>query len=685
MMKRKMLGEDEGYALLGEYGIQVPEFQLAHSAEEAARSAGEIGYPVVMKIRSPDVVHKTESGGIVTGIEGPDDVKSAFDTILRNVRTRLPDARIDGIMVEAQMPPGLEVLIGGKTDPSFGKVITFGIGGTLVELIRDVSIRVLPLQKGDAQRLIRGTTVQRLIQGYREEPPKDVAAVTAALEGLSRLFLDHPEISEFDVNPLIVYKQGVCAVDARFITDGAGEPESDHRIPDGIDPGILAPKSIAVVGASSDPKKVGYAIFRNLLQFTGRLYPVNPNRAEILGRQVYPTLTDIPDDVDCAVIAVPSPVVPGILEEAGRKGVKLAVIVSSGFKEVGTGGQALEASILEIARASGIRIMGPNCLGFMIPHLGINATFDAITPKNGHIAFISQSGAVIATVVDWSLPEDIGFSAVISIGNQADLGFEHFLSVVEQDPETRAIILYVEEIRDGKRFMDVVDRVAASKPVVVLKSGASVKGKQAVASHTGSLAGSYEVYTAALTQAGAIPVHTIRDAFNLAELLASEGYPHGNRAVIITSAGGFAVLGSDYAEWFGVDLIELPGAMLDELESFLPATWSHANPMDIVGDAGADRFARVFDVMIRNQDEWDIAFIIAVPSAVSDPVQIAHEIVRFSLNTQKMIVGCIIGGDSVRSAVRILRKHSIPNFSDLEDAFKAAGIILTRQRRYRDQ
>ncbi len=684
-MKRKMLTEDEGYALLEEYSIQVPKFRLTQNADEAARAAGEIGYPVVMKIRSSDVIHKTESGGIVTGIENPDDVKSAFGTILKNVRTRFPGAEIDGILVETQMPPGLEVLIGGKTDPSFGKVITFGIGGTLVELIRDVSIRVLPLQKGDAERLIRGTLAERLIQGYRGEPKKDMAALSAAIEGLSRLFLDHPEISEFDVNPLIVYKQGICAVDARFITEGTGEPESDERRTAWIEPGILAPKSIAVVGASSDPKKVGYAIFRNLLQFTGRLYPVNPNRAEILCRQVYPTLTDIPDDIDCVVIAVPSPAVSGILEEAGRKGVKLAVIVSSGFGEAGTKGQELEASILEIARRLGIRILGPNCLGFMIPHLGINATFNPITPKNGHIAFISQSGAVIATVVDWSLPEDIGFSAVISIGNQADLGFEHFLRVVEQDPETRAIILYVEEIRDGKSFMDVVNQISASKPVVVIKSGASVKGRQAAASHTGSLAGSYEVYTAALTQAGAIPVNSIRDAFNLAELLVSEGYPHGNRAVIITSAGGFAVLASDYAERFGVDLIELPDTMLDELNSFLPATWSHANPMDIIGDAGVDRFAHVFDVMIKNQDEWDIAFIIAIPSAVSDPVQIAHEIVRFSRNTEKMIVGGIIGGDSIGSAVHILRKHSIPNFSDLEDAFKTTGIILTRQKRYLDQ
>jgi acyl-CoA synthetase (NDP forming) len=279
-------------------------------------------------------------------------------------------------------------------------------------------------------------------------------------------------------------------------------------------------------------------------------------------------------------------------------------------------------------------------------------------------------------VVDWSLPEEFGFSTVVSVGNQADLGFEHYLRFAEQDSDTRSVALYIEEIRNGRSFMDIVSQVAERKPVVAVKSGSSKKGKAAATSHTGSLAGSYDVYVAAFKQAGVIPVHNLREAFNLAELLASEGYPQGKRAIAITSAGGFSVLASDYAEMYGIDMVDLPPGVLKELNAFLPPYWNHSNPMDILGDAGADRFAAVFDVMIRHQDFWDIAFLIAVPTTLADPTHVANEIVRFSRHTKRVVVGCMLGGDSIKSGLRVLRTNQIPNFSDLEDAFKAVGSIL---------
>ena len=319
--------------------------------------------------------------------------------------------------------------------------------------------------------------------------------------------------------------------------------------------------------------------------------------------------------------------------------------------------------------------MGPNCLGLMLPHQGINTTFDPISPKPGKIAFISQSGAIISTIVDWSLPEEIGFSAVISIGNQADLSFEDFLVYAGDDPHTRAIILYIEEIKNGKRFMEIASGITAKKPVVAIKSGSSRIGQLTAASHTGSLSGSFEVYQAAFWESGIIPVRSMREAFQTAELLSSEGYPKGIRAIVISNAGGFAVLSSDYAEMFGIELVDFPQAILTELDAILPADWNRRNPVDMVGDASADRFARTFDVMIKNQDLWDIAFVISVPSAISDPVRVANELVRFSKSTHKMIVGCMIGGDSMKTPLRILRDAGIPNFPDLEDAFKAVGNI----------
>jgi acetyl coenzyme A synthetase (ADP forming)-like protein len=493
---------------------------------------------------------------------------------------------------------------------------------------------------------------------------------------LSRLFTSRPDIVEFDVNPVILYGQGGCAVDARFYrTDETpqGNPQTagNGQMPDEL----LHWRSVAIVGASQDPNKVGYAICRNMLAFPGNLYPVNPKNPKILGRTAYPTLAAIPGDVDAAVIAIPAKGVPLIVEEAGRKKIPLVVIISSGFGEIGPVGRALEDEVMEVARKYGIRIMGPNCLGLMLPQQGINTTFDPVSPKPGAIAFISQSGAIITTIVDWSLPEEIGFSAVFSVGNQADLTFEEFIRYAGDDPRTKAIILYIEQIRNGRRFIDIVRRIIPKKPVVAIKSGSSQIGQKAASSHTGSLAGSFAVYMAAFRQAGVIPVRSIREAFQAAELLASEGYPKGTRAVVISNAGGFAVLSSDYAERFGIGLVSFPPALIDELDAVLPADWSRENPIDMVGDSSADRYAKAFDVMIKNQDLWDIAFVIAVPSAISDPIRVANELVRFSKHTHKMIVGCMIGGDSMKTPLRILRDAAIPNFPDLEDAFRAVGNI----------
>ena len=438
---------------------------------------------------------------------------------------------------------------------------------------------------------------------------------------------------------------------------------------------MLQIKSIALIGASAEPNKVGYAVLRNLLSFPGTLYPVNPKHPVILGRTTYSSLTAIPGPVDVAVVVVPARIVPSIVEEAGKKGVPLVVIISSGFRESGAAGSELEERVTALAKQYNIRIMGPNCLGFMFPYQGINTTFDPVSPKSGNLAFLSQSGAIITTMVDWSLPEDIGFSEVISVGNQADLTFEDYILFAADDPHTKAIILYVEQIRKGRRFMEIVRQVTPKMPVVAIKAGSSKIGQMTAASHTGSLAGSYEVYQAAFWQSGVIPARSMREAFQTAELLSSEGYPKGIRAIVISNAGGFAVLSSDYAELMGIEMVEFPQTVIKELDSILPVDWNRRNPIDMVGDASADRFARTFDVMIRNQELWDIAFVIAVPSAISDPIRVANELVRFSKSTQKMIVGCMIGGDSMKTPLRILRDSGIPNFPDLEDAFKAVGNI----------
>ncbi|MDD1686913.1 acetate--CoA ligase family protein [Methanoregula sp.] len=673
-MTRTLLPESEGYALLAAHAIPVPRSIVAATPDEAVRAADTIGYPVVMKVISPDIVHKSDAGGVIIGIGSAAEVLSAFDRITHSALAKFPGAAITGIMVEQQLAPGLELIIGGKTDPTFGRVLTIGLGGTMVELLRDVSIRVLPVDESQIRTMIHELKGYRLIAGYRNEPARDEAALVKIIAAAADLFGSEAGITEFDINPLILYGSGGCAVDARFYRDDA--PAAAPGAPACEMPrGLLSIRSIAVVGASQDPNKVGYAICRNLLTFPGALYPINPKAAMILGRTAYPDLASVPEHIDLAVIAIPAPGVPKVIEEAGQKKIPLSIIISSGFREGGSGGAGLEEEILAIAQRYDMRIMGPNCLGMMLPHQGINTTFDPVSPKPGRIAFISQSGALITTIVDWSLPEEIGFSEVISVGNQLDLSFEDFIRYAGEDPETRAIILYIEQIRFGHRFMEIVRRVSLTKPVVAIKSGSSLVGQKAASSHTGSLAGSFDVYMAAFRQAGVIPARSIREAFQAAELLASEGYPRGTRAIVITNAGGFAVLSSDYAERFGIGMVAFSSELIAELDAVLPANWSRENPIDMVGDSSADRFALTFDIMINHQDLWDIAFVVAVPSAISDPIRVANEIVRFSKHTHKMIVGCMIGGDSMKTPLRILRDSQIPNFPDLEDAFRAVGNI----------
>ncbi|MDD1651751.1 MAG: acetate--CoA ligase family protein [Methanomicrobiales archaeon] len=670
--EKTLMPEPDAYALLERHGIPVPPHGVARSAEEAAAIATRIGFPVVLKVVSLQVVHKSDAGGVVTGVATAPDARAAYARIMETVPQRVPGASIDGILVSKQMETGVEVLVGGITDPTFGKVLSFGMGGILVELLRDVSLRVLPLSEDEVRKMVREIRGHALIRGFRNQAPRDEEGLVKTVLAMATLFFQDDTLTEFDVNPLILYERGCCAVDAR-IYRGERREKAPRMIRCAVPEELFTPSSIAVVGASADPKKVGNAILQNLLPFPGQLYPVNPNRKEILGRTAYPSLSAIPGPVDLAVIAVPGHLVPGIIDEAGRKGVKVATIISSGFREASSDGRTVEDRMVETARAHDMRILGPNCLGIMLPHRQVNATFDPVTPLPGQIAFLSQSGAVIATIVDWSRPEAIGFSAVISVGNQADLGFEDFLIRLSRDPETRAIIMYIEEIKNGQGFMDVVSHVSSRIPVIALKSGSSVKGQRAAASHTGSLAGAYQVYQAAFRQSGVLSASSLRESFLLAELLASEGYPTGKRAVVISNAGGFAVLASDYAEQYGVDLVDLDAAMLRELNSFLPPAWNHANPMDLIGDSGADIFGRVFDLLTRRQDAWDVAFVVAVPDAVLDMNVLGRELLRFSRSTRKMTVGCLIGGETVKDSIRALREERIPNFPDLEEAFRVVG------------
>ncbi|NLN09343.1 MAG: CoA-binding protein, partial [Methanoculleus thermophilus] len=593
-----------------------------------------------------------------------------------NAKAYNPEAEIKGVVVEQQAAPGLELIIGGKTDPAFGKVLTFGMGGTLVELMKDVTLRILPISEEEIRKMVREIHGYPMIQGYRGSKPRDEETLVQVMCAINRFFAENTNVVEFDINPVRLYESGACIVDARiFVDDEAVEKVANERPFVPIE--YFNPRSIAVIGASSEPKKMGYAVMHNLLHFPGQLYPVNNKRPEVQGLKAYASILDIPNPVDMAVITVPAKHVPSVIEECGRKGVPMAVIITAGFREMGEEGKALEDRVLEIARSYGTRIVGPNCLGLIIPPKGIDTTYVHQSPKPGNIAFISQSGAIVNTVVDWSIKQDIGFSVVVSVGNQADLNFIDFLRFVERDPKTKGIILYIEEIQDGKTFMKVASEVSKTKPIVAIKSGSSEKGQAAASSHTGSLSGSYDVYMEAFRASGVIPVHTLSGTFQVAEMLSlPKGYPRGKRAVVITNAGGFAVLSSDYAERYGIDLIDLPPEVLKELNDLLPEFWNKNNPIDLLGDANEKRFEQTFNVLAKYQDCWDIAFVVGFPNLVIGSEQLANQIIRFSEKTENMIVSTLLGGASMDRGRKILKENGIPLFDELDFTFRVMGRIL---------
>ena len=675
----KMLSEADGYALLRQYDVPAPAFEIVQSPEDAAKAAASIGYPVVMKIVSPQIIHKSDAGGVIVGVKDDAAAKEAFDKIVANAKNYNPDAEIKGVIIEEMAKPGLELIVGGKIDPAFGRVLTFGLGGTMVEFHKDVGIRLLPAEDAELRSLIREIKGYTLIKGYRGDAPKDEEFLFQVLKNACRFFEDNENVVEFDINPLRLYEKGGCAVDARVIVQDEPVVLPPHYDPEKIVPlDYYKPRSVAVIGASDDKTKMGYAAFHNLLQFPGEVYPVNNKRSEIQGVKCYPSVGDIPGPVDMVVITVPAQLVPGIMDECGKKGVKMAVVITAGFKEMNEEGKALEERMVAIARSYGVRIVGPNCLGLILPPYKLDTTYVATSPLPGDIAFISQSGAIANAVVGISLSEgsEMGYSEVVSVGNQCDLDFLDYMSYAARDPHTKSIILYIEEIKNGVAFMEMAREVTKLKPIVAIKAGSSKRGQAAAASHTGSLSGAYEVYMEAFRKCGVVPAKTLEGAFQIAKILGGLKKPlTGKRAVVITNAGGFAVLSNDYAETWGIDICDLPQEVIDEMDTFLPPFWNKNNPIDLLGDADEARFRGVYDVLCKNPDLWDIAILVNFPNKVLSPEQVGQVIIDYQKKTDNLLVGCFVGGDSLKPGVDLLTEHNIPVFEELEFTYRVLGHL----------
>jgi acetyltransferase len=435
---------------------------------------------------------------------------------------------------------------------------------------------------------------------------------------------------------------------------------------------LFNPSSIAVIGASHDPKKVGHAVLNNLIRhkFSGRLCPVNPSGGEILGLKAYPTVSAIGDNTDLAVIAVPARIVPGSLRECAAAGIKSAVILSAGFKEAGKEGTRLEEELRTISKDRGIRILGPNCLGLINTANSMNATFAADMLPKGKIAFFSQSGAMGIAIMDWAIGNEIGFSKFISLGNKADLSEIDFIEYLIDDPNTDVILGYLEDVVDGKRFMDIARKATRIKPVVLLKSGGTEAGARAASSHTGALAGSDVAFDAAFRQTGIMRAQGVQDLFDTALAFAEGKIPAGNGLLVITNAGGPGIIAADTAERLGVELPHMTRESIATMALKLPPNATVFNPVDLIGDATSERYAAVLEQAAKDPNV-DGMLVILTPQAMTDVENTADVVITTSGTTDKPIIASFMGEARVRKAIKKLKDASIPNFSYPELAVKA--------------
>jgi acetate---CoA ligase (ADP-forming) len=435
---------------------------------------------------------------------------------------------------------------------------------------------------------------------------------------------------------------------------------------------LFYPKSIAVIGASGDPQKVGYAVLNNLtkIDFHGEIYPVNPGSEEILGLRTYQKLDDIAGEVDLAVIAVPARFVPAVVADCIRKGIKAAVIISAGFKEAGSEGILLEEELKALIKDSGLRVLGPNCLGVINTANQVNATFAAGMLPKGGLSFFSQSGALGLAILDWAIGSKVGFSKFISLGNKADLNETDFIEYFMEDPETDIILGYIEDVVEGRRFIESAKKATKVKPVILMKSGGTGAGARAASSHTGALAGSDVAFDAVFGQTGIIRAEGIEELFETAKVFNAKKFPAGNNLLILTNAGGPGIIAADISEKIGMNLPQLSRETTDRLMSILPKNASLYNPVDIIGDATSERYAAVLDV-VMNDPNIDGILVILTPQAMINVEDTARGVIKASEKTDKPVITCFMGEERIRSSAELFRTASVPNFPYPEPAVRA--------------
>jgi len=676
---RRALTEADAKTLLASCGVPVPRFVvIEREADVDARLDGMSG-PFAVKVMSQDILHKSDAGGIVLDAMGSEGTRAAIASIARQPQVQA--ARVDGYLVEPMCAPGVEIVIGAVHDRQFGPMLMVGLGGIFVEVLRDVAFRLCPITRGDAEAMLGELRGGALLDGVRGRGPADRAAIVDLLfaiggEGGVLLNLDG-EVDELDLNPVIVHERGAVVVDARIIlTEDADARRVTPRaaesgsIVDRFRP-LFAPRTVAVLGASTSSTTIANTFIRRMKEFgyAGKLFPIHPKAGEVEGLAAFPSLAETPEPVDYAYVAIGARAIPDVLRNAGGR-VRFAQVISSGFGEVAEGID-LQAELVRAAREGACRVLGPNCLGLYSPRGGV--TFSAGAPIGlGTVGVVSQSGGLGTDIVKRGQWRGVRFSGLVTVGNSVDVGPVDLLEFYLADPQTRVIGFYLEDVKDGRRFFEVLRAARAQKPVVILRGGRSSQGRAAAASHTGAIASDDRAWDAVSKQAGCVLVDTVDrfvDALLAFQFLTLRTARPTRRVVLFGNGGGTSVLATDAFAECGLDVSPFDAATLAALEALnLPPGTSVANPIDAPVATLQEQEGRVANRI------FDIVYDLAPPDAMVMHINLAAFVGRG-------------GGDPVdnliQAAVRAQRTH--PGQAHFMIVLRVDGSpeLDERRRRYR--
>ena len=664
---RTSLSPLECGAVLRAYGVTLPREGVAQSAAEAADLAEDIGFPVVMKIVSEDILHKTEAGGVLVGVADREQAEQAYGTLLKNARAYKADASLGGVQVQQQVSgKGVEVIVGAVTDPSFGKVVAFGLGGVLVEVLRDVTFRLAPASRDDALSMLDGVAAAEILRGVRGGAAVHREALADVIVGVSEVVNDFPEIREVDLNPVLADADGATAVDSVMTVDFTPQPEPYRPSQQDIVSAmrrIMNPKAVAVIGASDGEGKIGNSVMKNIINggYVGALYPINPRADEILGKQCYKSVKDIPGEVDVAIFAVPAKFCAAAMTEVGEKGIPGAVMIPSGFAEVGE--KEMQEELLAEARKYDVRVMGPNIYGFYYTPANLCATFCTPYDVKGPVALSSQSGGVGMSIIGFSRSTRLGVSAIVGLGNKSDLDEDDLLTYFEQDDNTQVVAMHAEDLKDGRSFYEVASRVSKKKPVVMLKAGRTQLGARAAASHTGALAGDDKVYDDLLKACGVVRAYSLNDMLQFARGLSVLPTPKGEEIVIITGAGGSGVLLSDAVVANGLSLMRFPQDLDEGFKQFIPPFGASGNPVDITGGEPPTTYERT--IRFGLEDDRIHALILGYWHTIITPPMVFAELCARVVQEgrdkgiDKPVVVSLVGDVQVEEASEYLYERGI--------------------------